>query len=634
MQKTYKPNYKIKILLFIAALIISILPIFLIPILGNNTTHKNNQPFISNGTLDVKGYNFEGNTGIPLVGTWEFFWNKWLITDKQQNAVADSLIQVPSYWNEYPIKNSYLPSKGYASYRLKVVNWPGNKSLICYIPNIGVAYRVFLNGKLAASRGVLDKDPNAIEVGQHVIKKYPSVSLDKNVDIVIEVDSLKDAGLYLAPVLISADADTSNTNTSSTFAGIYLGVMLVMIAGYGIILIWGGRNFYSVYLLLFVIIMSFKIFMRDEFYGISSIFHLNINIAQMGFISYVVSMLSPIVFLLCLQELLHIKLFKKELLGLALYCTSSFIAIMVINTYKKAWILPAFTLFTLFSILMILRKLVYAIKHEIPFAKSITIAYVLLYGGILVDTFYANGAYIHNMSMYLPLTFCFFLIIMVMIYAKQNAQLQSSAIEAENLRLKIKEAETDLMLSQIKPHFIFNALTAILALIRTDPKKAESVVKSFSKYLRTNMVSIESKAPIPFEQELKHVKTYIELEQIRFQNRINVLFDIGIREFSVPPLTIQPLVENAIRHGICKKKEGGTVLIKTYEENNYIYIEITDDGVGFNTDILQEKNHSLGIKNVNFRLTQINATLTIDSKQGSGTAIYVKIPAGKGDFTI
>jgi LytS/YehU family sensor histidine kinase len=354
----------------------------------------------------------------------------------------------------------------------------------------------------------------------------------------------------------------------------------------------------------------------------------------MGFISYVVSMLSPIVFLLCLQELLHIKLFKKELLGLALYCTSSFIAIMVINTYKKAWILPAFTLFTLFSILMILRKLVYAIKHEIPFAKSITIAYVLLYGGILVDTFYANGAYIHNMSMYLPLTFCFFLIIMVMIYAKQNAQLQSSAIEAENLRLKIKEAETDLMLSQIKPHFIFNALTAILALIRTDPKKAESVVKSFSKYLRTNMVSIESKAPIPFEQELKHVKTYIELEQIRFQNRINVLFDIGIREFSVPPLTIQPLVENAIRHGICKKKEGGTVLIKTYEENNYIYIEITDDGVGFNTDILQEKNHSLGIKNVNFRLTQINATLTIDSKQGSGTAIYVKIPAGKGDFTI
>jgi len=629
MQKTFKFNSKIKILLFLTALIICVLPIFLIPALGNSFGDIDKQPLISNGVLDVKDYNFESGAGIPLVGTWEFFWNKWLITDKQQNATADSLIKVPSYWNEYPIKNNYLPSKGYASYRLKVINWPSSRSLICYIPNIGVAYRVFLNGKLAASRGILDKDPNAIEVGQHVIKKYPSVSLDKNVEIVIEVDSLKDAGLYLAPVLIDADADTSNTNTLSTFAGVYLGVMLVMIAGYGIILIWSGRNFYSVYLLLFVIIMSFKIFMRDEFYGISSIFHLNINIAQMGFISYVVTLLSPFVFLLCLEEILHIKLLKGEILGLALYCTSAFIAIMIINTYKKAWILPAFTLLTLFSILLILRKLAYAIRREIPFAKSITIAYVLLYCGIIVDTFYANGAYVLNMSMYLPLTFCIFLIIMVMIYAKQNAQMQNYAIEAENLRLKIKEAETDLMLSQIKPHFIFNALTAILALIRTDAKKAESVVKSFSKYLRTNMTSIESKEPIPFEQELKHVKTYVELEQIRFQSRINVIYDIGILEFSIPPLTIQPLVENAIRHGICKKKDGGTVLIKTYEENNYIYIEIRDDGIGFDTDILSEKSISLGIKNVKFRLSQIKANFTIESEQGKGTLICVQIPTEK-----
>lgn len=633
MQKILNVNSKIKKLLFGMAIVLCIMPVFVIPLFGNSFLNINNQPVISNGVLDVKGYNYEA--GIPLVGTWEFFWNKWLVTDKQQDAIADSLIKVPSYWNEYPIKNNYLPSKGYASYRLKVTNWPSDRSLICYIPNIGVAYRVFLNGKLTASRGILDKDPNAIEIGQHVIKKYPAVSLDKNVEIVIEVDSLKDAGLYLAPILIDADADTSNTNTLSTFAGLYLGVMLVMITGYAIFLISSGRNFYSVYLLLFVIIMSFKIFMRDEFYGISSIFHININIAQMGFISYVVTMLSPIVFLLCLQEILSIKSLKREIVGLSLYCASAFAGIMFINTYKKALILPAFTLLTLFSILFILYKLTFAIRREIPFAKTVTIAYVLLYCGIIVDTFYANGAYTMNTSMYLPLTFCMFLIIMVMIYAEQNSQMQKSAIEAENLRLKIKESETDLMLSQIKPHFIFNALTAILALIRTDPKKAESVVKSFSKYLRTNMISIESKKPIPFEQELKHVKTYVELEQIRFENRLNVNYEINISDFSVPPLTIQPLVENAIRHGVCKKKEGGNILIKTYQENNLTCIVIRDDGIGFNTSILsEEKSTSFGIKNVKFRLAQIGANFNIESEQGKGTVILVQIPIEKGGNSI
>ncbi|HEX2927577.1 MAG TPA: histidine kinase [Ruminiclostridium sp.] len=629
MQKMSEYNLKLKKLLFAVILVLCISPIVIIPAICNNYHNIYKQPVISNGVLDLKNYSFSNGMGIPLVGSWKFYWNKWIVTDQNKNASPDSMIKVPSYWNKYKINNNYLPTKGYASYELKVKNWPGDRSLICYIPNIGVAYRVFFNGNLEATRGVLNKAPNAIEVGQHVVKKYPSASMGNNVDIVIEVDSFRDPGIYLAPVLMDTDADISQSNTLSILAGIYLGIVLVMLTGYGIVFASSGRNLYSVYLLLFAILMSFNISMRDEFYGISSIFHF--NIAQIGFITYIVTSLSPLVFLMCLKDILHLKLSKREIGGLALYCTSSFFVIMTVNTYQKGWVLPVFVLLTSISIVLILRKLAFAIRNNTQYAMPITIAYVLLFCGIIVDTFYVNGTYILNMSMYLPLAFCVFLMIMVMIYAKQNAEMQNQAIEAENLRLKIKEAETDLMLSQIKPHFIFNALTAILALIRTNPRQAESMVKSFSKYLRANMTSIESKDPIPFENELKHIKTYVELEQVRFQKRLNVIYDINIQNFKVPPLTIQPLVENAIRHGICKRKDGGTIVIRTYLENNYVCIEIQDDGIGFDTDILiGGYGNSLGIKNVKFRLSQINAIFNINSEQDKGTLVRVQIPIERG----
>jgi len=626
-------NSRTHMLIFAVFVTVCILPVIFLPILDNNFHTIYKQPIISDGLLNVKDYDFEKGIGIPLDGKWEFYWNKWIITDKIQNSVPDAMINVPSSWEKYSINHAYLPSKGYASYKINVKNWPSDRSLTCYIPNVGIAYRVFFNGEMVASRGGLDKEPNAIKVAQHVIKRYPTIPFNTNMQIVIEVDSLKDAGLYLTPILIDTDADIVKSNTASTLAGIYLGIMLIMIAAYGIVLISSGRKFYSIYLLLFVIIMSFKIFMRDEFYGISAIFHLEINLTQMGLISYIITMLSPVVFLFCLKEILHIKLLKHEVIGLVSYCIAACIIIIYVNSYKKNWVLPIFALLTLPYIILILYKLINAIKYRVPHAMSITVAYILLYCGIIVDTCYANSVFVLNMSMYLPLTFCIFLIIIVVIYAKQNAKMQSAAIEAENLRLKIRESETDLMLSQIKPHFIFNSLTAILALIRTDPKQAEQTVKNFSKYLRTNMTSIESKAPIPFEQELKHVKIYVDLELVRFQNRINVIYDIKTQNFKIPPLTIQPLVENSIRHGICKKKDGGTVIIRTYEASNYIVIEIQDNGIGFDTDILTHENsNSLGIKNVQFRLSHIiNANLTITSQKGNGTFICVQIPIVKGD---
>ena len=192
-----------------------------------------------------------------------------------------------------------------------------------------------------------------------------------------------------------------------------------------------------------------------------------------------------------------------------------------------------------------------------------------------------------------------------------------------------------LMLSQIKPHFLYNALNTIKYLIKKDPKTAEQVVVKFSKYLRANMDSLTQKTPLPVEKELEHVANYTDIEKHRFGDRLNVVYDIECNDFVILPLTIQPIVENAIKHGINQKHEGGTVTVKTYDDDGFFYVDISDDGVGY--DVTKQPNEKdershVGINNIKVRLKEmLNATVDVESTVGVGTKVLIKIP--KNDET-
>lgn len=198
-------------------------------------------------------------------------------------------------------------------------------------------------------------------------------------------------------------------------------------------------------------------------------------------------------------------------------------------------------------------------------------------------------------------------------------------IELAKVEEKNKDAQIKIMLSQIKPHFVYNSLSAISTLIPVDPPKAQEELDRFTAYLRANLSSLTASKSIPFEDELKHIETYVELERMRFKDRINVVYDIGVKDFSVPPLTIQPLVENAIKHGILKKLEGGTVTLKTVDSSEAYIIEITDDGVGFKMENVDfDSNVHFGMNNIRYRLkTMCNADVVIESEEGKGTKIRV-----------
>jgi len=195
---------------------------------------------------------------------------------------------------------------------------------------------------------------------------------------------------------------------------------------------------------------------------------------------------------------------------------------------------------------------------------------------------------------------------------------------------KNKEAQIKIMLSQIQPHFVYNSLSAISTLIPMDPPRAQTALDDFTEYLRLNLSSLTESRLIPFEWELKHIKTYLSLEKMRFNDRINVKYDIWTTDFEVPPLSIQPIVENAVKHGVLQKLEGGTVTITAYETPQAYVVKIEDDGVGFDIDKVDFVNDDhFGINNIKFRIAKMSAgKLTIKSEPGKGTVVTVTF--GKG----
>lgn len=185
-----------------------------------------------------------------------------------------------------------------------------------------------------------------------------------------------------------------------------------------------------------------------------------------------------------------------------------------------------------------------------------------------------------------------------------STQIELSNIE--NFKAMAKEAELKALQTQINPHFLFNALHTISSFVRIEPNKAREIIINLSTYLRYNLENCSKL--LPLYEEIRQVEAYINIEKARFGNKIKIFYNIPESALSLhlPSLIIQPLVENSIKHGILKKREGGTVIISVIEKEKYYNITIEDDGIGIEQSIIDgiddkiEKN--IGLKNVHNRL--------------------------------
>ena len=202
------------------------------------------------------------------------------------------------------------------------------------------------------------------------------------------------------------------------------------------------------------------------------------------------------------------------------------------------------------------------------------------------------------------------------------------AIRYQQVQKELYEAKVSVMISQIQPHFMYNALTSIAMMCQIDPDTAQEATVTFADYLRGNMDSLKQTAPVPFTQELEHLKKYLYIEKLRFDDLLNVEYDIQATDFVLPQLSIQPLVENAVKHGVGMKEDGGTVKISTRETETSYEVVIEDDGVGFDVNEQKDDGRShVGMENTKKRLHDMcGAQVVITSVIGEGTTARVILP--------
>lgn len=197
--------------------------------------------------------------------------------------------------------------------------------------------------------------------------------------------------------------------------------------------------------------------------------------------------------------------------------------------------------------------------------------------------------------------------------------------------IEMMQVRSRLSFNRLQPKLIFNALDSVYCLCDEDPQLAQSAVSDFADYLRININTMRLTEPVPFEMERTHTEKYISLVKLRYEERLRVVWDMqDEKSFRIPMLTLQPLVQNAIEHGINMRREGGTITISSRELSRYHEITVSDDGIGFDTKLAASDKriqNPLGLRGIRSRLAALcNGQLRVQSKPGEGTVATILIP--------
>ena len=226
---------------------------------------------------------------------------------------------------------------------------------------------------------------------------------------------------------------------------------------------------------------------------------------------------------------------------------------------------------------------------------------------------------------------CVYGLLTIVIATALSSMVMFLAFYREQVELYIKTQEENarqrasIMVLQMRPHFIYNTMLSIYYLCQEDAEKAQRVILDFTAYLRRNFTALAQTETIPFTEELEHTRAYLAVEQVRFENRLFVEFDTPHVLFRVPPLTLQPIVENAVKHGVDPELEPLYISIRAYETPEGSEITVEDSGPGFGP--ADDREPHIALENIRRRLElQCRGTLRIAPRPGGGTAVTITVP--------
>ena len=253
--------------------------------------------------------------------------------------------------------------------------------------------------------------------------------------------------------------------------------------------------------------------------------------------------------------------------------------------------------------------------------------YVAVPMAAMIVQMFFYGLYIIGLGMAVASLFMFLFILTDSIdqSIRQQEEIARQQREIARNQQEIANQRASIMVLQMRPHLIYNTLTSIYCLCKQNPDLAQKVIMDFTTYLRKNFTAVASDKPIPFTAELEHTRAYLAVEQAQYEDRLFVDYDTPHTMFRVPPLTLQPIVENAVKHGMNPDSDPLRISIRTRKTKDGSEIAVTDNGCGFH--LADGSEPHIALKNIQQRLELMcGGSLAVAPNDGGGTVVTVTIP--------
>lgn len=592
------------------------------------------QALVQNGKLDLSQW--DGESILFLSGDWDFFWNRFLDeNDFSRNPSPDIEAKVPSVWNEFKVDGKQIGGMGYATYRLHVTGAKAGSPLALRVLPFSTAYVLYIDHEPIASSGTISTSAAGF-VPRYEVQTVTFTPERSEFDIILHISNFVYARGGAWYTIYFGSPEKINSLSQMIFGrDFFLIGCLLIISAYCLFLFYLRKD--KGYLLFFALCMIFLC--RTVINGNYPIMVLypSIKFRTIIWMDYITLYWLPG---LCLW-LFH-NLYPKSI---------SRVLIKILLIY--AVVITAVTLIVplrIFTNFIYMAELVSAaiglygvVKMILLTARREPEAFYMLAGNtaltfcVIHDVLCENTLIRTGYVEYSPVGFLIMALFLQCMFGarydrsiKANEKMLRELSEAEEREQKL---ELQFLKSQIRPHFINNALNAIISLSRTDTNKARKLLVEFSKYL-WNCYGVKNLDDmVPIENELSFVRSYVALEQARFPDTLHVAYDIDSGFLMVPPLSLQPLVENAILHGVRGKSGDGYVLIYAKNCGDSVKVGVSDNGVGMAPELLasvlsnEHQGTGIGIYNINQRMKKLYHTgLYLENRPEGGINAYIIVP--------
>ncbi|EGD46950.1 signal transduction histidine kinase, LytS [Ruminiclostridium papyrosolvens DSM 2782] len=588
-------------------------------------------PLAYEGELNAAAWDIDRSPIIKLDGEWEFYWDRLLTPENFENStlVPDGYMKVPSLWNGKTIQGKKLPIFGCATYRLVLKNIPYMGTLALKKVNVRFSSRVFVNGQLFLSDGSPARtasEYHSSNTSQLGFFEYKG----GNVEIIVQAANFEyiNSGIPASFELGLEKPLMLEHQQNHLMALLVFGVLCTLALLHLIFFLvtrdGALRNPMLLLFALFCVLFALGNGLADQR-------SLLLLLPDIPFI--LVFKLKDFFLSACFIVLLWIFYrFKNGLLPLRL---ATIISLIYACYLVAIFALPIYTYLKIHGFVMagntvvllglLFRSVCVYIKEAEGFLLFAALVSINLYSADSI--LFSLG--IKGSSSFLQVYILLFTVVMI---GYLSVEYRSTVSRLSISMQQAQEAEISFLRAQIKPHFLYNSLSVIAAQTTQEPQKAKNLLYDLTDYLRGSFHFKTQDGKIPLSEEINTVRAYLSIEQARFDNLLMMEYDIEENlDAMVPLLCLQPIVENAVRHGIFKRAEGGRVLLRIRRKGDLVIIRVEDNGVGIPQVQLESIRHGnsggVGLKNIQMRLgTHRGAGLEIESTEGEGTVVTLKIP--------